>query len=144
MTQTEWVRPLAEVLLSQLFACREYKDGRAAEACCQSGLVVVNAVSDWFRVRNFRDGACWSQSYERGQSLGPFRREPTTAELGVELRYRPDRCLLGPLGSEGRAVARWFRGLGRGSVWVAIEAIEAASGSAIVVFEGITPRPADA
>jgi DNA gyrase/topoisomerase IV subunit B len=77
-------RPLAEILLTQLFACRAHKDGRAAEACCQSGLVTVNALSEWLRVRNFRDGSCWFQAFERGKSLGPFRREPAGTASGQQ------------------------------------------------------------
>jgi DNA gyrase subunit B len=137
-------RPLAEVLLTQLFACRDHKDGRAAEACCQLGLVTVNAMSEWLRVRNFREGACWSQAYERGESLGPFRREPSAAESGVELCYRPDPELLGPLQFDGQALASWFTGLGLRLASVEIAATESSDRSTIVVFEGITPQVIDA
>ena len=133
-------RPLVETLLTRLFACREHKDGRAAEACCQSGLVAVNAVSEWLRVRSFRDGDCWSQAYERGEPLGPFRCEPSGAESGLELSYRPDTRLVGRLRFDGRALADWFTGLGLRCASVQIEATEAALESAVVVFDGITPN----
>ncbi len=136
---------LAERLLTNLYACRDQKYGRTAAACCQMGLVVVNAVSEWLRVRNFRDGTCWSQAYERGESLGPFRREPSEAEPGVELSYRPDSSLLGPLRFNGRALAGWFGTLGLRFASVEIGAAEAAGGPAFVEFEGITPtQPTDA
>jgi DNA gyrase subunit B len=140
MTPDAEGRPLAERLLTQLFACREHKDGRAAEACCQMGLVVVNAVSEWLRMRNFWDGTGWSQSYERGKSLGPFRRDPSKVEPGVELCYRPDPSLLGPLRFDGRALACWFGVLGLPFASVEIGAADAADGSAVVEFEGITPE----
>lgn len=112
MTSDTEGRLLLERLLTKLFACREHKDGRAAESCCQIGLVAVNALSEWFRVRNFRDGTCWSQDYERGEPLGPLRAEPSTEESGVELSYRPDPSLLGTLRFDGPALAHWYSGLG--------------------------------
>ncbi len=144
MTPDEEGRPMAEAILTQLFACRDYFDRRPAEACCHFGLVTVNAVSEWFRVRNFREGDCWSQAYEHGKALGPFRREPSGAGSGFELCYRPDPELLGPLEFDGQALASWFIGLGLRSASVEIGAPESSDQSRVVVFEGITPQPMDA
>lgn len=141
MTPDDMGRPLAERLLTQAFACREHKENdRLAQACCQFGLVAVNALSEWLRIRNFRDGACWSQAYERGVSTGPFRRESSTTESGVELSFRPDRAILGPLRFDARALADWFAALGFRFGSVRIVGVEAAGGPATVSFEGITPR----
>ena len=133
-------RPLAESLLTQLFACREHKEhGRIAESCCQAGLVAVNALSDWLRIKNFREGACWSQSYRRGEPLGPFQRQPSVCESGVELTFRPDSAILGPLQFDGRALADWFIGLGLRCSSVEIGTGRSGGGPAFVCFEGIAP-----
>jgi DNA gyrase/topoisomerase IV subunit B len=141
MTPDETGRPLAERLLTELFACRAHKeDGRLAESCCQSGIVVVNALSEWLRLRNFRDGICWSQAYERGKPTGPFRPESPTTETGVELAFRPDSTILGPLRFDGRALVDWFAGLGLGFESVDAVAGEATGWPVTVSFEGIAPR----
>jgi DNA gyrase subunit B len=143
MTRDASGRPLAEKLLTQVFACREHKEGRAAAACCQTGLVAVNALSEWLLVKNFREGACWSQAFQCGEPLGPFRHEPSGAQSGVELSYRPDTSLLGSLRFDGRALADWFTELGLRCVSVDVEATETADGSGVVVFDGISAKAAD-
>lgn len=105
-------RSLAERLFTELFACKAVKDGRAAGSCCRYGLAAVNALSEWLRVRNFRDGVCWTQAYERGEPLAPFDCAGPSPEKGLEIRFRPDFGLLGPLRFDSRALAEWFAGLG--------------------------------
>jgi topoisomerase-4 subunit B len=108
MTPDDQGRPLAQVLLTELFACRAFKQNPKASECCDAGLVPVNALSEWFRVRNFREQACWSQAYERGSPLGPFQREPSGAETGVEFSFRPDPSLFGTLQFNPFRLAEWF------------------------------------
>ena len=132
---------LAEHLLTKLFACREHKEDRQlAETCCDVGLVVVNALSEWFRIRNFRDGACWLQVYNRGEPEGPFKRVTTTTESGVELSFKPDSSIFGQLAFDAPELARWFAGLGLQIASIKVESGEAPAGQTTTLsFEGITP-----
>lgn len=102
-------RVLAEVLLTTLGACRASKRNESAkEACCHVGLVVVNSLTEWLRVRLFRDGGCWLQEYCVGLAQGSFRREADTRETGLELTFRPEFGILGPWKFDGLALAGWL------------------------------------
>lgn len=104
--------PLAEVLLTQVFACREHKRNPDAVGCCDVGLVVTNALSEWLVVKNCHEGVCWVQEYCRGQPLAPFRREGETTETGLEFRFQPDQTILGPLSFHAQELAEWLKGVG--------------------------------
>jgi DNA gyrase subunit B len=135
MTLHDSGRPMAEVLLTELFACRAFKENAKAAERCGVGLVAVNALSEWFRVRNFRDQACWSQAYERGSALGPFQREPSGSETGVEFSFRPDPSLFGTLHFNPFRLAEWFVAFGLKCEVIGIRS----GGSATrVEFEGIS------
>jgi DNA gyrase subunit B len=132
---------LAEHLLTKLFACREHKeDKQLAETCCEMGLVVVNALSEWFQIRNSRDGACWLQVYKRGEPEGPFKRVATTTESGVELSFKPDPSIFGQLVFDAPALTSWFAAFGLQFESTKIEAGETPAGRTTTLsFEGITP-----
>jgi DNA gyrase/topoisomerase IV subunit B len=102
----------AELLFTALGTCRAVKGGSAAAVCCQVGLVVVNALSEWLRVRVFRGGACWFQEHRAGVPLAPFRRERDADESGLELSFRPDAGILGPLEFDALALAAWLPSAG--------------------------------
>lgn len=98
----------AESLLTQIFACRENKENTHLKRdCCQIGLAVVNALSEWLRVRNFREGTCWVQEYRRGEPLYPFKPESETAESGFELSFRPDPSIFSVLSFDAPLLTRW-------------------------------------
>lgn len=102
-------RSIVELLLTSLGACRaEKRKGAVQEACCNFGIVVVNALSAWLRVRIFRDGACWSQHYRAGVAETPLQRGEATTETGTELSFLPDPAILGVMVFDGLALARWL------------------------------------
>lgn len=100
---------LIELLLTSVSACAAAKrNDTVREACCTLGLVVVNALSVWLRVRIFRDGACWSQHYRAGVAETPLQRGEVTTETGTELSFLPDPAILGVMEFDGLALARWL------------------------------------
>ena len=115
MTPDAYGRVVAETSFSELWACRRSKENARLERdCCQMGLAVVNALSEWLRVRNFREGVCWVQQYRSGEPLAPFRQESRTAETGLELSFRPDPSIFGALHFDAESLARWVSDLGAG------------------------------
>jgi DNA gyrase/topoisomerase IV subunit B len=104
---------LAEVLLTVLHACRAAKQSEAARAhCCEIGLVIVNYLSQWLRVRVFRDGGCWAQEYRYGKPQAPFRREAETRETGLEFSFLPDSSILGETVVDPPTLAEWLPSTG--------------------------------
>jgi DNA gyrase subunit B len=108
----EHARVPAEMLFTVIGTCRAAKISKVAAACCQFGLAVVNALSEWLRVRVFRDGGCWFQEYRAGVPQFPFRRERDADESGLELSFRPDTSILGALTFDAAALAGWFPSVG--------------------------------
>ncbi len=112
-------RLVAELMLTEVGACRAAKRSAAAKAsCCRNGLIVVNNLSEWLRVRVLRDGGCWVQEYLAGTPQAPFRREAVASETGLELSFRPDPKILGPLQFDGLALTAWMANAG-GAVRIA-------------------------
>jgi DNA gyrase subunit B len=54
------------------------------------GVSCVNALSEYMRVRVWRDGAIWEQEYSRGVPLTPVRRLGETERTGTLVYFRPD------------------------------------------------------
>mgnify|MGYP001773403743 CR=1 FL=1 len=54
------------------------------------GVSCVNALSEYMRVRVWRDGAIWQQEYSRGVPLTPVQRLGQTERTGTLVYFRPD------------------------------------------------------
>ena len=54
------------------------------------GASVVNACSEWLRVRVRRDGAEYEQSFHRGEPDGELRRIGTASSTGTTVIFKPD------------------------------------------------------
>ncbi|MDO8443545.1 MAG: DNA topoisomerase (ATP-hydrolyzing) subunit B [Candidatus Azambacteria bacterium] len=54
------------------------------------GVSVVNALSRWLRVDVCRDGAIWTQEYERGKPDGKVRKTGTSKTTGTTVTFEPD------------------------------------------------------
>jgi DNA gyrase subunit B len=136
-------QPLAEVLLTKLFACRDRKQNPEVSAlCCDAGLVVTNALSEWLVVKNYREGVCWVQEYRRGEPLAPFRRESETTETGLEFTFQPDKTILGPLHFDAQELAGWLKRVGLRFGSTKISATDGSAGETVSLrFEGVGPQP---
>ena len=54
------------------------------------GASVVNALSEWVEVANHRDGQRYTERFERGQVVRPFKCEGATENRGLYVRFKPD------------------------------------------------------
>ncbi|MEN3027184.1 MAG: DNA topoisomerase (ATP-hydrolyzing) subunit B [Chlorobiota bacterium] len=54
------------------------------------GVSCVNALSEYMRVRVWRDGGVWEQEYSRGVPLTPVQRVGDTDRTGTLVYFRPD------------------------------------------------------
>lgn len=93
-TAADFGVPVAEVVMTRLFAGRRLNDAHATSAGPHGvGVAVVNAVSEELSVEIRREGKLWRQEYRRGIPRTPLTSvrdldpgEPT----GTRLSFRPD------------------------------------------------------
>lgn len=80
----------AEVLLRHIFACREAKSPEH-KGFCNSGVVVLVALSSDFFFQTVRDGKYWHQRFKEGAPITPFEEGPSgSAELGTRMTFKLD------------------------------------------------------
>ncbi len=87
---------MVEVLLTEIHACREEKDG-STEKFCTSGIVTVNALSLGLKLRTIRDGHIWETAYLLGKVEKPLTDlgEAAEGERGSTLSFVLDPSILG-------------------------------------------------
>ncbi len=87
----------AERIVSTLSACRLVKvHAGVGDEYCKNGIVVTNALSEFFNLDVARGGEAWSLRYERGVQTLPLTRVGPTENHGTRVRFRPDPAIFGP------------------------------------------------
>ena len=94
-THEDYNRPAVEVILTELHAGGKFDDKsyQVSGGLHGVGVSVVNALSTEFIVDVKRDGAVWSQTYERGapvSELERIRQLDDAEETGTEITFWPD------------------------------------------------------
>jgi len=82
-----------EVVLTVLHAGGKFGDGggyKVSGGLHGVGVSVVNALSEILRVEVRRDGATWTQDYQRGQPQNALTRGEPTEEHGTQITFMPD------------------------------------------------------
>ena len=85
-------RPAVEVVLTTLHAGGKF-DGKSyavSGGLHGVGVSVVNALSERLQVEVARDGSTWSQTYERGKSLGKLKKGSATKKTGTVVTFWAD------------------------------------------------------
>jgi DNA gyrase subunit B len=88
-------RPAVEVVMTTLHAGGKF-DGQSyavSGGLHGVGVSVVNALSARLDVEVRRDGYAWTQSYERGDPVGPLVRGEATGEQGTTITFWPDNTI---------------------------------------------------
>ncbi|MBU2082329.1 DNA topoisomerase (ATP-hydrolyzing) subunit B [Patescibacteria group bacterium] len=68
------------------------------------GVSVVNALSRWLKVDVCRDGAIWTQEYERGKPTGKVKKTGTSKITGTIVTFEPDQEIFNTFEKGGE----WF------------------------------------
>jgi DNA gyrase subunit B len=86
-------KPAAEVVLTTLHAGGKFGDGggyKVSGGLHGVGVSVVNALSERLDLEVWRDGAVWTQSYERGKPIAKFKKGRAVKSTGTTIRFVPD------------------------------------------------------
>jgi DNA gyrase subunit B len=86
-------KPAAEVVLTTLHAGGKFGDGggyKVSGGLHGVGVSVVNALSERLDLEVWRDGAVWTQSYERGKPIAKFKKGRAVKSSGTTIRFVPD------------------------------------------------------
>jgi DNA gyrase subunit B len=86
-------KPAAEVVLTTLHAGGKFGDGggyKVSGGLHGVGISVVNALSERLDLEIWRDGAVWTQSYERGKPTARFKKGRAVKSTGTTITFWPD------------------------------------------------------
>jgi len=104
-------RPAVEVVMTVLHAGGKFGGGGYAVSggLHGVGISVVNALSSRLEVEVRRDGAIWTQAYERGVPTGPLARGADTEETGTTITFWADEEIFETTDYDFETLSRRFQ-----------------------------------
>ena len=98
-----------EILLTQLYACRQAKK-KVNEKLCGIGLVVTNILSESLVIETVQDGWGFRQEFAQGHATGPIERTKPTTEQWQQITFTPDPEIFGDNRLCPVFFSNWFLG----------------------------------
>jgi DNA gyrase subunit B len=111
-TMAKEKRPAAEVVLTVLHAGGKFGDGggyKVSGGLHGVGVSVVNALSERLHLQITRDGAVWSQDYERGKPMTDLTKGEASSEHGTQITFLPDLEIFEEIGFDFQTLAERLR-----------------------------------
>ncbi|MGE5636051.1 MAG: DNA topoisomerase (ATP-hydrolyzing) subunit B [Nocardioidaceae bacterium] len=105
-------RPAAEVVLTTLHAGGKFGDGggyTVSGGLHGVGVSVVNALSERLRLKVWRDGHEWTQSFARGKPTGELERGPSSDRRGTRISFLPDGEIFDSMDYDRAVLEQRFR-----------------------------------
>ncbi|MGH9468679.1 MAG: DNA topoisomerase (ATP-hydrolyzing) subunit B [Terriglobales bacterium] len=86
------MRGAAEVVMTKLHAGGKFDSSsyKVSGGLHGVGVSCVNALSESLDLEVWRDGYTWTQSFARGEILGPIKKAGKTSKRGTKIDFKPD------------------------------------------------------
>src|SRR6185437_11114177 len=86
------VRGAAEIVMTKLHAGGKFDSSsyKVSGGLHGVGVSCVNALSESLELEIWRDGYTWTQSFARGEILGPIERRGKASKRGTKITFKPD------------------------------------------------------
>jgi len=101
-------KELIESILTEVFACKKHKRDPLAKDVCQFGIVLTNALSEWFTYETAQDGWIWKIEFVRGLRQRPLEKTEPCTNTWRRISFRPDRDIFAEVGLSSSVFRKWF------------------------------------